>query len=78
MHTEVLWNGNIKLLKIEKGVDSIVRIDDEEFNIDNLVVALRRIKNEYGENMALAMAYGLIGVLEGLKLSVLLSMSEVF
>ncbi|WP_457549551.1 hypothetical protein [Archaeoglobus sp.] len=45
-----LWKGEIKLLEVDEGDETIVKWD-YNFDYEELLPVLRRLKHEYGENI---------------------------
>lgn len=75
MKTEVLWVGEIRLVKLEEeesdGRIVGIRLEDEDFDLGELQVALRKLKHER-DNLPETISTTLAGILERLKLEVLL------
>jgi len=73
---EELWKGGIKLLEVKGNDETIVKWD-YEFDLEELLPILRRLKHEYGENIVASLIYAQIGLLERLKLDLLSLLEDV-
>jgi len=67
---EKLWKGGIKLLEVKEDEETIVKWD-YEFDFEELLPILRRLRHEYGGNIVASLIYAWIGLLERLKLDLI-------